>query len=112
MSFYRCGGGRKISVDDIEDILFNALGHNVSHTISNSPSSSSVSVDQTTGSLTSKTGAMTCTWGKITFLKAGHYIYFNTTSGVMEGDFEVGDTIPTASSGSDCTATFAMKIKD
>ena len=104
--------GGKLSVDDIEDIIFNALGHNVSHTISNSPSSSSVSVDQTTGSLTSKTGAMKCSWGKITFLKAGHYIYFNTSSGVMEGDFKAGDTVSTGTSISDCIATFAMKIKD
>ena len=104
--------GGKISVDDIEDIIFNALGYNVSHTISNSPSSSSVSVDQTTGILISKTGAMKCTWGKITFLKAGHYIYFNTSSGVMEGDFEAGDMVSTGTSVSDCVATFAMKIKD
>lgn len=105
------GGSNKIKVNDIEDIIFNVLGNNRSHTATNSPSSKQPSIDATTGMLTSPNGSMKSEWGKITFLKDGHYIYFNTNTGVIEKDFKKGESLLVGTSVNGFTTTFAMKIK-
>ena len=50
--------------------------------------------------------------GNIEFLKDGHYIYFNTSSGVLEGDFKKGDKLSGGTAILGYSSVFAMKIKD
>ena len=113
MPFYPCHvGGGKIKIKDVEDVIFCVLGGNKSHTATNSPSSTKPSIDSTTGQLTSSNGSMRASWCQIEFLEDGHYIYFNTSSGVLEGDFKKGDKLSTGTAIGGYTSVFAMKIKD
>lgn len=88
------------------------LGGNKSHTAANSPSSANPIMDSTTGMLTSPNGSMKSSWCEIEFLKDGHYIYFNTSSGVLEGDFKKGDKLSSGTAINGYISVFAMKIKD
>lgn len=105
-------GGEKLKIKDIEDVIFCVIGGNRSHTATNSPSSTKASIDATTGQLTSPNGSMKSSWGEIEFLEDGHYIYFNTSSGVLEGDFKKGDKLSGGTAIGGYTSVFAMKIKD
>lgn len=113
MPFYPCrSGGGKLKIKDVEDVIFCMLGGNRSHTAANSPSSTNVIMDSTTGILTSPNGSMKSSWGNIEFLKDGHYIYFNTNSGILEGNFKKGEKLPTGTAINGYTSVLAMKIKD
>lgn len=113
MPFYPCrNGGGKLKIKDVEDVIFCMIGGNRSHTAANSPSNTNPIMDSTTGQLTSPNGSMKSTWGNIEFLKDGHYIYFNTSSGVLEGDFKKGDKLSGGTAILGYSSVFAMKIKN
>ena len=104
--------GGNLKLKDVEDVIFCMLGGNRSHTAANSPSSAKPIMDSTTGILTSPNGSMKSIWGEIEFLEDGHYIYFNTSSGVLEGDFKKGDKLSTGTAIGGYISVFAMKIKN